>query len=319
LFISAEMLRLRPTCEDRGIMRQRVCLLIVIALLTFACKPAEQAAPPAAGKTLNIMTTVLPMQNLTLAVTKGAANVQVRQLLPAAGGCPHDYALQPGDLKALENSQVLVAVGLGYEPFLDKLATNYQGRLTIVRAGEGVELIRKGGGGDTEAAEHPFVSPKQAATMAINLAEALAARDPSHAALYRANAAKLKDELLAIHEELARFVAGLSNKRVAVATTVLAYLVRDLGLEQAAVLTGGEHHDLGPGEIAGIIASVKKAPPAAILADEEVDPRVSRMVAGEAGLKMITLKVGLSGAAGPDAFAATLRQMAADLIAGLAS
>jgi ABC-type Zn uptake system ZnuABC Zn-binding protein ZnuA len=268
------------------------------------------------------------VHNLALAVTQGATNVSVRQLVPSSAGCPHDYILQPRDLKALEHSQLLIGVGLGYEPFLDKLADNYKSRLTIARIGEGVELIRadpsaepdEAGGhhhGDSTGAEHPFVSPKQAATMASNLAAALAARDAANAALYRANAARLKRELLAIHDDLARFVAGLPNKRVGIASSVLAYLVRDVGFDRVAVLSGGDHRELSAGEIAKLIWRLKQTPPAAILIDKPLDPRVARMIAGEVGAKTISLEVGLSGTASPEAFVATLTQMAADLKGGL--
>lgn len=306
--------------------------------LSFACSTTKKPKPfvRASSQTLNIMTTVLPMQNLTLAVTRGATNVSVRQLVQSAAGCPHDYILQPGDLKALEGSQLLIGVGLGYEPFLDKLADNYRNRLTVARIGEGIEAIRVGTSnehdrhaehadhergdhphGDATGADHPFASPKQAATMALNLAAALATRDPGNAAIYRANAARLKSELLAIHHDLARFVAGLANKRVAIASAVLAYLVRDVGLEPVAVLSGGAHRELSAGEIAKIIARLKKTPPAAILVDEPLDPRVARMIAGEVGVKTVSLDVGLTGATSPDAFAATFGQTAAVLKAGL--
>jgi ABC-type Zn uptake system ZnuABC Zn-binding protein ZnuA len=320
----------------QGKLLKHLIYLLSPLCLALACSTTDtpESRARAERHTLNIMTTVLPMQNLTLAVTRGATNVSVRQLVPSAAGCPHDYILQPGDLKALENSQLLVGVGLGYEPFLDKISDNYNNRLTIARIGEGVEVIganasaEHNGHGERErgehrqddatGAEHPFASPKQAATMAFNLAAALAARDRTNSALYRANAARLKDELFAIHGDLTRFVAGLANKRVAIASTVLAYLVRDIGFVQAEVLSGGEHRELSAGQIAQIIARLKKTTPAAILIDKSLDPRVVQMIANETGAKTISLEVGLSGATSPDAFVATLRQMAADLKAGLA-
>jgi hypothetical protein len=54
-----------------------------------------------------------------------------------------------------------------------------------------------------------------------------------------------------------------------------------------------------------------------ILINKPLDPRVARMIASDDGSKTVSLEVGLTGATSPEAFAATLGQMAADLKARL--
>jgi ABC-type Zn uptake system ZnuABC Zn-binding protein ZnuA len=278
-------------------------VLLACAMLAAPACDKRPAAPPADPGALNLMATILPMQNLTLAIAAGVPGVHVRQLVPIAAGCPHDYQLEPGDLKALENAKALIAVGAGYEPFLDKLADNYRGRLTIVRLDKNVERIA----GDREP--HPFVSPKQAAAMALTLAEALAQLDPPHAARYLENGIAAATKLQAIQDEFAKAVQALPNKRVAMATTTFAYLVRDAGLETGPALTNDEHHGLSAGEVAAIMARLKAQKPAAILADLQVDPRTPRMFAEEIGVPVATVEVGMSGPTGPQAFVDDLTLM----------
>jgi len=290
-----------------------IALLAVATLLATACGECTTAprTPPPNAASLNLMATILPMKNLTLAVAEGVSGVQVRQLVPVAAGCAHDYQLEPGDMKALEHAKALVAVGAGYEPWLDKLAENYRGQLTIIRLDKNVERIP----GDAEP--HPFASPKQAATMARTLGDALAALDPPHAATYRDNAARTAAALLAIDAELRQAVQALPNKRVVLATTTLSYFARDAGLTTGPALTDDEHHSFSAGEVAAIMRRLKAEKPAAILADKQVDPRTPRMFAEEIGAPTITVEIGLTGAAGPQAFVETLRKLAQDVVAGL--
>jgi ABC-type Zn uptake system ZnuABC Zn-binding protein ZnuA len=91
-------------------------------------------------------------------------------------------------------------------------------------------------------------------------------------------------------------------------------LLRDAGFAEPVVLTGGEaHEDLSAGEVAALIAELKKTRPAAVLVEKQSDPRVARMVAQEIGAPLVTLDVGLGGPAGPDAFLGTMQRLAVDL------
>jgi ABC-type Zn uptake system ZnuABC Zn-binding protein ZnuA len=287
--------------------------LLAVALLACAtlASPAFGRGAVRPRKPLNLVATILPLQNLTLAVADGAPGVYVRQLVPIAAGCAHDYQLQPGDMKAIEKAKALIAVGAGYEPWLDKLAENYRAKLTIIRLDKNVERIP----GDAEP--HPFVSPKQGAAMALTLAEALAQLDPPNAARYAENGIAVSRRLRALHEEFAKVVQALPNKRVALATTMFSYLARDAGLETGPPLTDDEHHSLSAGEVAAIMKQLKKERPVIIFADRQVDPRTWNLFADEVRMPAITVETGMSGPTGPHAYVDTLAQMTHDLAQAL--
>ena len=299
-------------------MNRRLALLFFALLPALAaCQQAEHGAATNAG-TLRIVATVLPVENLTLAVARGAANARVEGLLPVSAGCPHDYSLTPGDMKKLEQADVLVAVGLDYEPFLDRVRENFGDKVKIVIAADDIERL----GDPGEAAEpagdrhhvpyndHPFVSPKQAAKMARAIARELGEVDPRNAPLYQANAEKLAADLEAAQADLAAFVAMLPNKQVVAVSPIFGYLLRDIGLTPAAVLESAHLEGLASARLAAVTRQFRAAKPALILNESQFDEKVAQTLRDEIGVKMITLGTQVDGAHGPTAFLDQARAMA---------
>ena len=67
---------------------------------------------------LRVLTSFLPMYLFTRNVVGDAPRVAVEMMLPASLGCPHDYALSPGDMKKIAEADVFIANGVGMEDFL---------------------------------------------------------------------------------------------------------------------------------------------------------------------------------------------------------
>ncbi|NLH48966.1 MAG: zinc ABC transporter substrate-binding protein [Myxococcales bacterium] len=314
---------------------------IVFMLLLFlaACQPSSAPVPEPAGKPWRVVATVLPLENLVMAVTQGAAEVEVQGLLPPAGGCPHDYSLTPGDLKKLEAADALVVVGLDYEPFLGKLAENFGNRLPVIVASDGVEVLAAPADADEEEKadhpgeaehhhgehehhhgevnDHPFVSPKQAALMARTVAVRLAQLNPENAAVYTANAEKLAGELTGIQTDLAAFVATLPNKQVVVVDPIFGYLLRDIGLETAAVLVPHHQGALSAGTLSRLSRKFQRQVPAVVLNESQFDARVAQTFAAEIKAKAATISTPFDTAPGPAAFVEQMRKMAGELKAAL--
>jgi zinc transport system substrate-binding protein len=302
-----------------------ILLWCVCTFLTTSCQRTPQEAPEPAGRSgqLQVVATVLPVENLTLAITMGATNLEVQGLLPSTGGCPHDYSLTPGDLKKLGRADALIAVGLDYEPFLDKVQENFGGRIQIVLAGDKVDKLIDTGDTDEHHHEHgafnghPFVSPKQAAAMARAIATHLVQMDPAEADLLRRNTENLVAELEAIHADMAAFVGTIDNKRVVAVSPIFGYLLRDIGLEQVAVLVLHHLDTLSAGRMAEVTRQLKEAPPALILNEDQFDERIARSLGEAVRVKVITVGTQTSGPRGPTAFVAQARAIMSVLKGGL--
>jgi ABC-type Zn uptake system ZnuABC Zn-binding protein ZnuA len=242
-------------------------------------------------------------------------------LLPQTAGCPHDYSLTPGDMKKIEQADILVAVGLDYEPFLDHVRENRGPDFNILLAAADVKPLADAAAADEATGQrrhvafndHPFVSPQQAAIMARTIARELTKADTADEAILQANANRLAAALDAVQADLAAFVATLPSKKVVAVSPIFGYLLRDSGLQPAAVLI--PHHDdtLSAGRLAKLTALLKKNHPALILNEDQFDEKIARALGDEIGVRVITLNTQTSGRRGPDAFLAQARAMAAAL------
>ncbi len=347
-------------------MRRRVtpivCMVIVGYIVSFeACERGRhERSTQQVPRSFNVVATVLPVENLALAITAGSKYLNVVGLLPSSGGCPHDYTLTPGDLRKLEHADMVVAVGLGYEPFLEKIKEHCQGgqrSIRIVLAGEAVEklisapkekgqprrevnqdkhieqddhhrestktgtrsIISQEHNHDKDGSlnDHPFVSPKQAAVMARTIATALVHLDPEETDLLRSNEEGLVKELESIHVDMMAFVARLENKRVAAVSPVFGHLVRDIGLEQVAVLTSRHLEPLSAGRLAEVIEQLQHNRPALILNEDQFDERIARSLGEATGVKVINVGTQTTGPRGPTAFVEQARAIKDALEGGL--
>ena len=112
---------------------------------------AVQAAPvkvPQQGQgSLRVLATTYPIYLLARNVAQAQPHIQVDLLIPAQTGCPHDYALSPGDMKKLAAADVLLLNGLGLDDFLQKALPVAKPGLVVVDSSEGITPLRLAGAG----------------------------------------------------------------------------------------------------------------------------------------------------------------------------
>jgi len=90
-------------------------ITLVIASLT-GCDRSEVSAPRDPGPP-RIVVTIAPVAGLVSELVGESA--EVTTLLPA-GASPHGYEMSPDDVRALGRADLIVAVGLGLEPWLEQ-------------------------------------------------------------------------------------------------------------------------------------------------------------------------------------------------------
>ncbi|HLO09511.1 MAG TPA: zinc ABC transporter substrate-binding protein, partial [Desulfobacteria bacterium] len=160
---------------------QRAAAVFLIAF-TLAFAPAAGAAD-----TLRVLTSFLPMEIFTRNVVGDAPGVTVVSMLPASMGCPHDYALTPGDMKKIAAADLFVANGLGMEAFLGEPVRRANPKIRIVETANAV-LPLHGGHGHGDVNPHTWVSPRNAILQVREIENALSAARPAGAASFRRNA-----------------------------------------------------------------------------------------------------------------------------------
>jgi ABC-type Zn uptake system ZnuABC Zn-binding protein ZnuA len=124
------------------------------------------------------------------AVAGGDASVAV---LVGPEGDLHAHEPSPADGRAVADADLVVEIGLGFQPWLDKMLRAAPGA-RVLPVSEGMTLRKRG----TEADPHVWGDPANAVFAVEKLRDAFAAADAAHAAGYRSRAAAYVEELRAL-------------------------------------------------------------------------------------------------------------------------
>lgn len=270
-----------------------------------------------AGET-KVLCTTFPIYRITRNVMQGREGADVQLLLPAALGCPHDYALTPQDMNKLADARVLVVNGLGMEEFLGAPVKRANADLLVVDSSSGIkELLQyqdddqdaehehgdQDGHEAHEAAQnhhehgeteshhhhtganpHLFASPRMAAQLVAAIAYGLAKADPDGAALYTKNAVGYAVRLNRLADELFALGKTLKNNRIVTQHGAFDYLARDMGLEVVAVVQAHAGQEPSAAEMLKIVKAVREKKAGAIFTEPQYPAKVGQMIAKETGI-----------------------------------
>lgn len=282
------------------------CILLAGLLAALLTAGGARAAAPS----VRVLATTYPVYLLTRAVAQNSPDIQVDLLIPAQTGCPHDYALSPGDMQKLSRAHIVVMNGLGMEAFLQK-ALPANGSLAVIDSSAGVNVIREAAEGDDHAHEshaheghghdhggvnpHAFSSPLQAAVMARNIGRGLAKAAPEAAANCPDTANAYAARLAALGQRFAAVGAHAARKNVIALHDGMAYLLRDAGLNLVAVIQEDEEAQPSAARLLELVRSIKKTAPVALVSEPQYSDKPVRTLSEETGVPVVRLDPLASG------------------------
>ncbi len=295
---------------------------------------ALEPAALAAGERLRVAATT----NLIGDTVRQVAGdrVELTVLLPP-GTDPHAYTATPQDMVALTNAQLIFVNGLGLEeallPTLDEISgvpvvSINEAVTPLAEDAENEEEGEAGEHADEGAHEHT-VDPhtwqdvRNVRQWALTVAEALAARDPAHAAAYRDAAAAYAAELDALHSEVAAALEAIPPERRILVTDheTFAYFAAAYGFEvTAAVIPSfSTLATLSARERAALQAQIEEANVPVLFVGNTVSPDLVQQLAQDAGIAAVPLfSDSLSAPDGPAAtYVAMMRANVARIIEAL--
>ncbi|MGI8984685.1 MAG: metal ABC transporter substrate-binding protein [Acidimicrobiales bacterium] len=217
----------------------------------------------------------------------GGDLVQVRNITPA-GSEPHDLELNSRQVDQIEDAAVVVFLGRGFQPAIEKAAERAKGAKVEVLSG--LDDLRPAAGDDQlDVDPHVWLDPRQLKAIVGQVAGALSTADPANTATYEANAGAYSREL----DELdAAFVAGLANceRRVLVtAHDAFGYLAGRYGLTQEAIAGLEPESEPTPQRLADLAGTVRAGGTTTIFYETLVSPKVAESLAREAGVRTAVL------------------------------
>jgi ABC-type Zn uptake system ZnuABC Zn-binding protein ZnuA len=272
----------------------------IACMLAFA--PSAGAADP-----LRVLTSFLPMEIFTRNVVGDAPGVTVVSMLPASMGCPHDYALTPGDMKKIASADLFVVNGYGMEEFLGEPVLRANPKIRIVKTARAVLPIH-GGNGHGDVNPHTWVSPRNAILQVREIEKALSTARPASAGAFRRNADAYISRLSALAEEFETAAKTFRRRNIVTFHNVFDYLARDLGLTVVGEIETAPGQEPSAGEIRNLSRTIREKKVPVVFSEPQYSPKLAEALAKEAGVPVRVLDPVSTGSPAPTAYEDAMRR-----------
>lgn len=218
----------------------------------------------------------------------GGDRVQVRNLTPA-GSEPHDLELSSRQVDQIEDAAVVIFLGRGFQPALEKAAERAKG--TKVDVLGGLAGLRASGAGDDklDIDPHVWLDPRLLKAIVGEVAAALSEADPANRATYEANAATYSRELDELDADFTTGLATCDRRVVVTAHAAFGYLAARYGLTQDAIAGLEPESEPSPQRLADLARRVRAEGTTTIFYETLVSPKVAESLAREAGVRTAVL------------------------------
>ena len=263
-------------------MRHIFSVLIFIGLATqVSAEPIKVAS----------LSTVLT----DIARNVGGDRVEILEIIKP-GSDPHLYEPTPGDIKKISSVQIVLASGLGFEPYLDKLRSSVEkSGVAFVVAGSVLKPItwaeedHHDHSHSHDAADpHWWHSIANVEAVTLQLRDAFIAVDPDGRSDFQANAKAFEDKLkgLAKWTRLQLAVLPKSQRILVTSHDALGYFARDYGFQVLPVQGISTSDQPSSQKVRNLIQEIKSLGVKAIFAENIENPKVLQQITVETGANL---------------------------------
>lgn len=297
---------------------------ISATLILTACGNSAATAP--ANGRLQVIATYSILGDIVQNV--GGDTIGLRTLV-GPNGDPHTFQPSPADSAALADSALIFENGLGFEPWLDELYTASGSSAPRMVVTAGLTLQKMIGAEPAEAGDgfdpHVWHSVANVITLTKSIRDALVRADPTHAAIYNAQADTYLAQLQELDTWILEQVQTLPKDKRKLVTShdTFGYFAERYGFEiVGTALASASTESAGPSaaEIAALVEEIKIAGVPALFAENTSNPKLMAQIASEAGValapSLYTDALGEPGSAG-DTYLKMMRYNVTTLVTAL--
>ncbi|MGH9266771.1 MAG: metal ABC transporter substrate-binding protein [Acidimicrobiales bacterium] len=270
--------------------RWSVMAASLLAVLLPAC-----GGSGGAGGRLRVVAGFYPLAEAAARI--GGDLVSVTNLTPA-GSEPHDLELRTADVDRIEDAAVVLYLGGGFQPALERAARRAKGA-AVELLGEDFHLLQAhdGGGGGAKAGDHGaevadphiWLDPVLMGRVAERTVAALVQADPAHRSTFEANGRAYGAELESLHAAFQQGLAHCDRRVIVTSHAAFGYLARRYDLTQEAIAGLEPENEPDPRRLARLTTQVRSQGITTIFYETLVSPRVAATLAKEAGVKTAVL------------------------------
>jgi zinc/manganese transport system substrate-binding protein len=200
---------------------------------------------------------------------------------------PHDYEVRPDDVKAASTANVVFASGDGLDEWARKLVEDSGGDARIVDLSKSVHN-RSARASSIANDPHWWHNPRNVRVAVERIAKELGKVDPSRADTFQENAKTYNRRIARLDAAVERCIDRLlpSQRRLVTSHDAFNYYARRYGIDVigAAIPAQTTQAQASAGDVAELIATIKRERVKAIFPESSVNPELARSIARETGV-----------------------------------
>ncbi|MGQ0521506.1 MAG: metal ABC transporter solute-binding protein, Zn/Mn family [Actinomycetota bacterium] len=271
--------------------KRTLTALLVGILALGACGDDGDDGAGTSDGTVLVVASFYPLAEAAARI--GGDRVEVVNLTPA-GSEPHDIELTSRQVDRLEDADLVLYVGQGFQPAVEEIAGRRgAGAVDLseaveLKAGAAADLAEHEGEA-SEVDPHFWLDPKLMASAAGEVARALVEASPGDRAAFEANARTYGAELAALDEEFSTGLASCERSTIVTAHAAFFYLAERYGLAQRAIAGLSPEAEPDADRLARLADQIEEDGITTVFYEELVSPTVAEALAEEAGVTTAVL------------------------------
>ncbi|WP_346842609.1 zinc ABC transporter substrate-binding protein [Metapseudomonas otitidis] len=253
----------------------RLCVVLLL------CLPVSLSAAEKA----RVVTTFSILADITREI--GGDDIQLTNLVGADADA-HVFEPAPAQVRAVLEADLVIANGLGFEPWLERLLANGEARGTRIDASKGVVPMTVLEDDQRLVDPHAWQSLGNAEIYARNITQALVQLVPARAAAFEARRDSWLGRLGALRQNISQRLIELPPERRRVLTShdAFGYFAQEWRLQFLAAQGVSDAAEPSAAEVAGLIRQLRAEGVRAIFVENIRDARLVRQIAEEAGARV---------------------------------
>ena len=271
-------------------------ILAVFMLVLNGCgKESTDQESNKNGK-IAIYTTLYPLHDFAGKIAGDRAVVE--NIVPP-GVEPHDFEPSVKDMRMLNEADLLIYNGAGFEAWVEKTASALNNKkLRVVEASKNIDLLHEQKETSHKEDEHDhhggydphiWLDPNRAKLQAKAIKEALAEIDPEHRDIYEANYQHLVQQFDGLDVSLKDLRDHVQKTEVVVSHSSFGYLTNTYGLEQISIAGLSPSDEPTQRDLQEIIETIKERQVKYIFFETLVSGKIAEVVKNEVGAEALTL------------------------------
>lgn len=232
-------------------------VIFALGIIFFSFFKGEQKVE---SDKIKVITSLYPLAEFVRAI--GKEKVEVFSLTPP-GIEPHEFNPTPQDRVAMEQSQLFVFIGAGFEPWVERILPDVE-KVVTVEVSRGFSLLPAVAQEESEEVDennlfdaHILADPVLVQGIVDKIAQELSTIDQTNANFYKENAFSYKVDLENLDNRFKSGLASCQKRDFVTSHVAFAYLAKRYELTQIPI-AGLSEEDPSPAKLAEIVELIKR-------------------------------------------------------------